>query len=135
MKMKMKTTTKMKGFFTMNLLGMLMLAFTLSAEPTAEIKAAGKMKKTTELSPKSEAKSFSLSGNIYDLSSSESLAGASIEINGKVCYADLDGNFSIKSETELEGKYLTVSLISYESKQIKLDKAQDKELKIALKQQ
>ncbi len=92
------------------------------------------MKTATELSAKSEAKSFSLSGNIYDLSSSESLAGASIEINGKVCYADLDGNFSIKSETELEGKYLTVSLISYESKQIKLDKAQDKELKIALKQ-
>lgn len=124
----------MKGFFTMNLLGMFMLAFTLSAEPTAGIKPAGKMKTATELSAKSEAKSFSLSGNIYDLSSSESLAGASIEINGKVCYADLDGNFSIKSETELEGKYLTVSLISYESKQIKLDKAQDKELKIALKQ-
>jgi hypothetical protein len=130
MKTKMKTT----GLYTMNLLGMLMLAFTLSAEPTAGIKPAGKMKTATELSAKSEAKSFSLSGNIYDLSSSESLAGASIEINGKVCYADLDGNFSIKSETELEGKYLTVSLISYESKQIKLDKAQDKELKIALKQ-
>lgn len=40
----MKTTTKMKEFFTMNLSGMLMLAFTLSAEPTAEIKAAGKIK-------------------------------------------------------------------------------------------
>lgn len=125
---------KTKVINTINVLWMLLVALTLRAEPTAETKPANKMKSVAELSTETGAKIFSLSGKVYDLGSSESLAGASIEINGKVCYADLDGNFSIKSDTELNGKYLTVSLISYESKQIKLEKNQTQELEIALKQ-
>ena len=54
-----------------------------------------------------------LTGSVVDEKNKETLAGATILVDGKKYYSDLDGNFSINDVTP--GKYqVVVELISYE---------------------
>lgn len=74
-----------------------------------------------------------IAGRVFDKASSEALAGAVVYIDNKKVYTDLDGNFILKGLTP--GTHLIkAELISYESKEIKLDAQNDDKISIALAQ-
>jgi uncharacterized membrane protein len=74
-----------------------------------------------------------LTGTIVDDKSNETLAGASILVDGKKYYSDLDGNFAIADVKP--GKYdVTVELISYEPVSIEVDLSQNQQVNIGLLQ-
>ncbi|NLJ01169.1 MAG: carboxypeptidase-like regulatory domain-containing protein [Bacteroidales bacterium] len=74
-----------------------------------------------------------LTGTVIDERNNETLAGASIVVDGKKYYSDLDGNFAIADV--LPGKYeLTVELISYEPVTMEVDLSKDQTLNIGLLQ-
>jgi hypothetical protein len=72
-------------------------------------------------------------GNVQDAASKELLAGASILIDGKKIYSDLDGNFILTGIKP--GVYkITAQLISYEPKEIQVEVKADSKISIALVQ-
>jgi len=74
-----------------------------------------------------------LTGTVVDDKNNETLAGASILVDGKKYYSDLDGNFTISDVKP--GKYeLTVELISYEPVSIEVDLSQNQQVNIGLLQ-
>lgn len=77
--------------------------------------------------------SQSITGNVADLRTSETIAGACITYNGKKVYTDLEGNFKIENP-ESGIIEIKVSMISYEDKTIKLDKTNNSEIKIKMSQ-
>jgi carboxypeptidase-like protein len=74
----------------------------------------------------------SISGQVIDKATGEALAGVKIEIEEKVVYSDLDGNFEISDI--VPGKHkINTSLISYKSAIVDIDcEAKAKELEIKL---
>jgi uncharacterized surface anchored protein len=61
-----------------------------------------------------------LTGSVVDEKNKETLAGATILVDGKKYYSDLDGNFSINDV--IPGKYqMVVELISYEPVSLEID--------------
>ncbi len=74
----------------------------------------------------------SISGVVIDKETGESLAGVKIELEDKVVYSDLDGNFEINNI--VPGNYkINTSLISYNSESVEVDcKLKNKDLEIAL---
>lgn len=74
-----------------------------------------------------------ISGNILDQKNNETLAGASIYIDGKKIYSDLDGRFTFP--VSRPGKYdMKVELISYETTEMQLQIIGSSDLSIALTQ-
>lgn len=95
-----------------------------------DAKATEKAKNTTSVQSQ---KALSISGNVVDKISNESLAGATIYVDGKKVYADLDGHFVLP--VSKPGKYtVKVELISYETAEAQIDAKGDDDLKIALLQ-
>lgn len=74
-----------------------------------------------------------LTGSVVDEKNKETLAGATILVDGKKYYSDLDGNFSINDVTP--GKYqMVVELISYEPVLLEVDLNGNQNLNIGLLQ-
>lgn len=74
-----------------------------------------------------------LCGNVLDMLSNETLAGATISANGQKVYSDLDGNF--KLDNMCSGICtLKISLISYEELTIQVDLRSTSTVKIKLEQ-
>jgi uncharacterized surface anchored protein len=72
-----------------------------------------------------------LTGSVVDEKNKEALAGATIVIEGKKYYSDLDGNFSIRDVKP--GSYrLLVELISYEPVSMQVDLMKNERLHISL---
>lgn len=70
----------------------------------------------------SDLKLVTVSGQVFDNGTGEALAGVLVRINesGKRIYTDLEGKFIIPEV--MAGKYsLSASLISYESKELRID--------------
>lgn len=78
-------------------------------------------------------KALQLTGLVVDEKNNETLAGATILVDGKKYYSDLDGNFSINDV--IPGKYkLIVELISYEPVLMEVDLTKNQKLNISLLQ-
>jgi hypothetical protein len=79
-------------------------------------------------------KVMKISGQVIDQKTGETLAGVKVFITGtdKSVYTDFDGEFQIECDPTNQ-KELSFSLISYEGKNIKLEK--DGNLKISLDRQ
>ncbi len=61
-----------------------------------------------------------LSGQVIDKTTGEVLAGVKIELDEKVVYSDLEGNFKINNI--VPGSYkINTSLISYNSSSVEID--------------
>ncbi|MDD4777049.1 MAG: carboxypeptidase-like regulatory domain-containing protein [Fermentimonas sp.] len=74
-----------------------------------------------------------LSGSVVDEKNKETLAGATIVVDGKKYYSDLDGNFFISDVTP--GKYqMVVELISYEPVSLEVVLNKNQNLNIGLLQ-
>ena len=74
-----------------------------------------------------------LTGSVVDEKNKETLAGATILVDGKKYYSDLDGNFSINDVTP--GKYqMVVELISYEPVLLEVNLHGNQNLNIGLLQ-
>lgn len=70
-------------------------------------------------------------GSVIDEMNNESLAGASILIDGVKYYSDLDGNFTLKNLSP--GKHqIVVELISYEPKAIDINVQKDTKINVVL---
>lgn len=77
---------------------------------------------------------INVSGVIIDQSNNETLAGATILIDGKKYYSDLDGNFNLISL--LPGKHhIEVEMISYSNSKMEIDVQSNMQLKIKMIQQ
>lgn len=74
-----------------------------------------------------------LKGIVFDKSTNETLAGASITVNGKKLYTDLDGNFTLPASSNGICE-LKISMISYEDKVLTVDMNKQTSLKIELNQ-
>ena len=73
------------------------------------------------------------SGKVFDKETKESLAGASVFVNGEKMYTDLDGNFKLPAG--VQGKIeIKVSMISYQDVVLKVNLNQKDALKVALNQ-
>ncbi|MBP1638278.1 MAG: hypothetical protein H6Q18_1067 [Bacteroidetes bacterium] len=75
-----------------------------------------------------------LSGTIIDQKNNETLAGATIFIDGKKHYSDLDGNFNLMALNTGKHK-ISVEMISYNNSQMEIDVQKDTNLKIQLIQE
>jgi len=91
-----------------------------------------------EASPAAKAESAvvttatEIKGMVFDKTTNESLAGASVLINGKKVYTDLDGNFTIPANSG--NCELRISMISYEEKVMTVNLNGASTLKIELNQ-
>ncbi|MGI6572495.1 MAG: carboxypeptidase-like regulatory domain-containing protein [Fermentimonas sp.] len=74
-----------------------------------------------------------LDGIIVDAENNETLAGASIIVNGEKYYSDLDGKFTIP-HVKSGKQELTIELISYEPVSVEVDGSRDKTITIKLLQ-
>ena len=89
-------------------------------------------KKSDAASEKKEA-GISIVGHVSDEKSKETLAGATIYVDGKKVYSDLDGEFVLP--VSKPGKYqIKVELISYETAEMQVEISDKKELFINLTQ-
>ncbi|KAB2825007.1 MAG: carboxypeptidase-like regulatory domain-containing protein [Bacteroidales bacterium] len=105
----------------------LLSVFVVNVSMMAKEAAPAKKAETAVVTSVSEIK-----GMVFDKSTKETLAGASVLINGKKVYTDLDGNFTIPATT---GKCeLKISMISYEDKVMTVNLNGQSSLKIELNQ-
>lgn len=73
-----------------------------------------------------------ITGKVIDPTTNETLAGASVIVNGKKVFTDFDGKFEI--ENQKDNKYeVTVSMISYQTKTLVLSSQNNQQLIIDLK--
>lgn len=78
--------------------------------------------------------SLEVRGSIFDKNNKETLAGATVLVNGKKYYSDLDGNFTLIGLQP--GKHtIRVELISYEPTQLDVNVSTSQKLNISLSQQ
>lgn len=112
------------------LLGALLLLL-LSVSTYAENETSNKdMKSNTVLATESATSVF-VTGNIIDRANNETLAGATIYVNGEKVYSDLDGNFTFKNLKP--GKHLLkAELISYENSELEINIIQNSKVTIHL---
>lgn len=92
-----------------------------------------KVKEAEAVTAAGNVNSMQIHGSVIDKNNSETLAGATVFINGKKYYSDLDGNFTL---TDIQpGKHtIRVELISYEPSQMEIDLANNRKLNIVLSQ-
>lgn len=113
----------------LTLVAVLLLSFSVNAENENSIDKV----KTEAVSSTESVKSVLLKGNVSDKENNETLAGATIYIDGEKVYTDLDGNFSL--DDLKPGKHiLKAELISYETAEMEVNINQNSNLKIHLVQ-
>ena len=99
-------------------------------------KSSKKSNKETEVvavSSENSAASVQLIGSIIDNENNETLAGATLYVNGSKYYSDLDGNFVLPNLTP--GKHqIRVELISYKTSEMEIDVQANKKMDIHLVQ-
>lgn len=99
-------------------------------------KSSKKSNKETEVvavSSENSAASVQLIGSIIDNENNETLAGATLYVNGSKYYSDLDGNFVLPNLTP--GKHqIRVELISYKTSEVEIDVQANKKMDIHLVQ-
>lgn len=78
---------------------------------------------------------YTLSGKVTDLKAGETLVGATVTVNGKKVFTDLDGNFTIEDVSGKECE-IQVNMISYKPEVVKvaISNKENKNIQIALKQ-
>lgn len=88
---------------------------------------------TNEKNEENDVKTVQLTGSIMDDKNKETLVGASVYVDGKKYYSDLDGNFCISDVKP--GKYqIKVELISYNSIIVEVEATNDEGVDIYLQQ-
>lgn len=108
-----------------------MLASSIYANDDKNDKA---VKNTTSTESVEKVNLVGITGAIIDKKNNESLAGATIIIEGNKYYSDLDGNFSVSNLKS--GKYtMKVELISYQPSEMEIDVQVNQKINIALVQQ
>lgn len=111
----------------------LLLIFSVSSFAGIHSKNNKNTKEIEAVSSVENVKVLQLTGVVVDEKSNETLAGATITIDGKKYYSDLDGNFSVIDVKP--GKYVMVAeLISYEPTSMVVDLTKDQNLNINLNQ-
>ena len=96
-------------------------------------KSNNKIKDNESVTIVESVNALQLTGLVVDEKNNETLAGATILVDGKKYYSDLDGNFSINDV--IPGKYkLIVELISYEPVSMEVDLTKNQKLNIGLLQ-
>ena len=99
-------------------------------------KSSKKSNKETEVvavSSENSTASVQLFGSIIDNENNETLAGATLYVNGSKYYSDLDGNFVLPNLTP--GKHqIRVELISYKTSEVEIDVQANKKMDIHLVQ-
>lgn len=114
---------------------LLVAAFLISISLHADTEK-GDVKKGAESSPvviNEGVKALQLLGTIVDAENNETLAGASIIVNGEKYYSDLEGKFTIP-HIKPGKQELIVELISYEPVSIEVDGSKDRTITIKLLQ-
>ena len=105
----------------------------VSAFADSEIKNNEKVNETEVVSTIDNVNILQLNGVVVDENTNETLAGATITVDGKKYYSNLDGNFLVKDVKP--GRYeLQVDLISYEPITMVLDLSENQNLNINLHQ-
>lgn len=113
----------------LTLVAVLLLSFSVKAENENIIEKV----KTDAVSTTENVTTVLLTGNVIDKENEETLAGATIYIDGEKLYTDLDGNFSL--DDLKPGKHLLkAELISYETAEMEVNISQNSNLKIQLVQ-
>ena len=108
------------------------MLITLSSFANTDSKNS-KSKETESIAVIENVNALQLTGSIVDEKNNESLVGATIIVDGKKHYSDLDGNFLVNDVKP--GKYeLVVELISYQPVSMHLDLTKNQNLKINLNQ-
>lgn len=87
---------------------------------------------TTQVAQSTQA--VDVKGSVTDKNSQESLAGATIFIDGAKYYSDLDGNFAI-SNLKLGKHTIKVELISYQPAELEIDLKEGQKIDISLTQE
>ncbi len=88
---------------------------------------------TNEKNEENDVKTVQLTGSILDDKNKETLVGASVYVDGKKYYSDLDGNFCISDVKP--GKYqIKVELISYNSTIVEVEANDNEGIDIYLQQ-
>lgn len=111
------------------------LLISVSAFADTEIKNNKKVNETEVVSTieNVNVNVLQLNGIVVDENTNETLAGATIIVDGKKYYSNLDGNFQVKDVKP--GKYeLIVDLISYEPVAMVVDLSKSQNLNINLHQ-
>ena len=99
----------------------------------ADMATENKVTETEHVSVVTNVKTVQLTGSIMDDKNKETLAGATVYVDGKKYYSDLDGNFCISDMKP--GKYqIKVELISYKAAIVEVDVNKYKEININLLQ-
>ncbi|HLW09538.1 MAG TPA: carboxypeptidase-like regulatory domain-containing protein [Fermentimonas sp.] len=112
------------------------LLMTTSAFTNSNISNNKEVKKSNEtelVANVASRESLQLTGVVVDKKNNETLAGASILVDGRKFYSDLDGKFSVNDVKP--GKYeMVVELISYEPISMQVDLSKNQSLNINLNQ-
>lgn len=112
------------------------LLMTTSAFANSNISNNKEVKKSNEtelVANVASTESLQLTGVVVDKKNNETLAGASILVDGRKFYSDLDGKFSVNDVKP--GKYeMVVELISYEPISMQVDLSKNQSLNINLNQ-
>lgn len=88
---------------------------------------------SVSVAPADAANVARIRGVVLDNKNQETLAGATIVVEGKKYYSDLDGNFTISGVKP--GKCnLTVEMISYEPITLEVDLSENKAVKVGMMQ-
>ena len=112
------------------------LLMTTSAFTNSNVSNNKEVKKSNEtelVANVASRESLQLTGVVVDKKNNETLAGASILVDGRKFYSDLDGKFSVNDVKP--GKYeMVVELISYEPISMQVDLSKNQSLNINLNQ-
>ncbi len=112
------------------------LLMTTSAFANSNVSNKKEVKKSNEtelVANVASRESLQLTGVVVDKKNNETLAGASILVDGRKFYSDLDGKFSVNDVKP--GKYgIVVELISYEPISMQVDLSKNQSLNINLNQ-
>ena len=91
------------------------------------------VKTTTPVSAVNDVKTVQLTGSVMDHKNNETLVGATVYVDGKKYYSDLDGNFCISDIKP--GKYqVKVEFISYKPAVVEVDVNKNEKVNIYLNQ-
>lgn len=109
------------------------LLVTISVSADTNTKSNKKVNEIESISSVEDIAAIQIFGMVVDEKTNESLTGATIIVDGKKYYSDLDGNFSVKDIKP--GKYeMIVELISYEPFTFLVDASKSQNININLHQ-
>ncbi|MDR1756491.1 MAG: carboxypeptidase-like regulatory domain-containing protein [Culturomica sp.] len=106
-------------------------SFSVLAETNA--KSNKETAETKSVSVTENVQQIRLTGSVVDDKNKETLVGATLQVDGKKYYSDLDGNFCI-SDIKPGKHQIEVMLISYHPVTVEIDTKNQQEIKICLQQ-